>query len=311
MNFNHAPYISPYDPPEESGIRPPHAWYEEPTTETPHGNTYYPPASTYSTQPPLSMPIDHQLGYPAYPYYPESSGFQPVNSQVSTGHDPEAPFFDYQTYSLHLFSPRVPEPQTKLGDDQSSYSVAPQYHDPGSSGAYAYRSSTRANPFSSPRTSFGTENYDAYPFSRLGDYTPSQRSIPDQNIDTWLKDDVDGHEREVLPCWSYNSQPYGEQSSYTTNDHHAAYIHPSELQEPYGDSLQGAQSFDDGHVADQSNTHGDVPSPAIEYRRYGQRIDAPLRVHCINCTTPLPTFGIAANAAVKVMLPLLHWNSAC
>src|SRR6478752_6615052 len=71
LNINHAP---------------PYAWYDERTTEKPHGNTYYPPASTYSTQPPFSTPFGPQL---SYPYRPQSSGFQRCNSQASMGHYPE------------------------------------------------------------------------------------------------------------------------------------------------------------------------------------------------------------------------------
>ncbi|PCD42115.1 hypothetical protein AU210_004649 [Fusarium oxysporum f. sp. radicis-cucumerinum] len=311
MNINHAP---PYGPGQRSGLRPPYAWYDERTTEKPHGNTDYPPASTYSTQPPFSTPFGPQL---SYPYRPQSFGFQRCNSQASMGHYPEAPVFDYQTHSPQLFSPQLHKPQANL--------VVPQYYDPGSSGAYSYHSYTRANPFSSPGMFPGTENYDAVLFSRLGDCTPSLRyPFPDRNVDAWLKNDVDGHEKEVLPwdpstrqsnqatyftprnfgSWSYDSEAHGEQSSYTTTYQHAPYIHPSELQESYGNELQAGLQFGDSHVADQKETHGDsagldVPSPVVEFRSYGKKINAPLQVYCVNCTAPLPTFRIRCEACER------------
>ncbi|EGU79293.1 hypothetical protein FOXB_10191 [Fusarium oxysporum f. sp. conglutinans Fo5176] len=256
-------------------------------------------ASTYSTQPPFSTPFGPQL---SYPYRPQSSGFQRCKSQAFMGHYPEAPVFDYQTHSPQLFSPQLHKPQANL--------VVSQYYDPGSSGAYSYHSSTGANPFSSPGMFPGTENYDADLFSRLGDCTPSLRyPFPDRNVDAWLKNDVDGHEKEVLPwdpstrqsnqatyftprnfgSWSYDSEAHGEQSSYTTTYQHAPYIHPSELQESYGNELQGGLPFDDSHVADQKETHGDsagldLPSPVVEFRSDGKKINAPSQTLCrVSC----------------------------
>ncbi|KAJ9427009.1 hypothetical protein QL093DRAFT_2094127 [Fusarium oxysporum] len=251
--------------------------------------------STYSTQPPFSTPFGPQL---SYPYRPQSSGFQRCNSQASMGHYPGAPVFDYQTHSPQLFSPQLHKPQANL--------VVPQYYDPGSSGAYSYHSSTRANPFSSPGMFPGTENYDAVLLVGL------------------VTNDVDGHEKEVLP-WdpstrqsnqatyftprnfgsgSYDSEAHGEQSSYTTTYQHAPYIHPSELQESYGNELQAGLQFDDSHVADQKETHGDsaeldVPSLVVEFRSYGKKINAPLQVYCVNCTAPLPTFRIRCEACER------------
>ncbi|KAF4953099.1 hypothetical protein FGADI_6249 [Fusarium gaditjirri] len=307
MHFTHTPYISPYGPREESGIRPPHAWYEEPTTEAPHGNNYYPSASTYTTQATFSAPVGPQL---AYPYHPQSSDFQPFGSQVSTGQYPETSVFDDQTYSPQFFSTQLHEPQPNL--------VGPQPYNPGSSGAYGYRSSTRPNPFSSIGMSSGTENHNEELGSRVGDYIPQLRSpFAEQNVDIWLQNDGDRHGKEVLPWdpstrqsnqatystphnfggWNYDSQPHGEPPSYTPNfQQHAPYIHLSELQESYGNEPQGLQGFDDSYF-DQNSAQGDrntlnIPPPAMEYRQWGKRGNAPLQVYCINCRTPLPTFGI-------------------
>ncbi|KAH7226206.1 hypothetical protein BKA60DRAFT_658784 [Fusarium oxysporum] len=260
-------------------------------------------ANTYSTQPPFSTPFGPQL---SYPYRPQSSGFQRCNSQASMGHYPEASVFDYQTHSPQLFSPQLHKPQANL--------VVPQYYDPGSGGAYSYHSSTRANPFSSPGI-------------RLGDCTPSLRyPFPDRNVDVWLKNDVDGHKKEVLPwdpstrqsnqatyftprnfgSWSYDSEAHGEQSSYTTTYQHAPYIHPSELQESYGNELQGGLPFDDSHVADQKETHGDsagldLPSPVVEFRSDGKKINAPLQTLCrVSCNVDQYMKSPSAARAVSV-----------
>ncbi|KAF5710783.1 hypothetical protein FGLOB1_5313 [Fusarium globosum] len=176
MAYTHAPYISPYGPPEESGIRPPPGWSEEPTTQTPQGNTFYPP-------------VDPQL---SYPHQPQPSGFQPYNSQADGSHSTGAPVLDYQTLPPNPFSPQLHTHQPNL--------FGLQYNDPGSSSAHAYRSSILPNPFSSLEMPSSTENHDAdlqlpYPFV-------------EQNVDTWLQNDGD------LGSWTYDGRPHGEQSSY-------------------------------------------------------------------------------------------------
>lgn len=260
MTYTRAPYISPYGPPEESGIRPPHGWNEEPANQPHHGNTFYPP-------------VDPQL---SYPHHPQPSGFQSYNSQAAGSYSTGAPVLDYQTSPPNPFSPQLHTNQPNLFE--------PQYNDPGSSSAYAYRGSALPNPFSSLEVSSGTQNHAAdlqltYPFV-------------EQNVNTWLQNDGD------LGSWTYDGQPHGEQSSYNPNNQQfAPYIHLPELQEPYENEPQGLQGFDDSYATDQYSAQGahnalDIPPAAIEYRRWGKRGNAPLRVYCINCRAPLPTFGI-------------------
>ncbi|KAG4279137.1 hypothetical protein FPRO04_13715 [Fusarium proliferatum] len=122
MTYTRAPYVAPYAPPEESGIRPPHGWNEEPANQPPHGNTFYPP-------------VGPQL---SYPNHPQPSGFQSYNSQAAGSHSTGAPVLDYQTLPPNPFSPQLQTHQPNL--------FSPQYNDPGSSSAYAYRSSTLPNP---------------------------------------------------------------------------------------------------------------------------------------------------------------------
>ncbi|CCT67938.1 uncharacterized protein FFUJ_14603 [Fusarium fujikuroi IMI 58289] len=260
MTYTHAPYISPYGPPEESGIRPPQGWNEEPTTETPHENTFYPP-------------VDPQL---SYPHHLQLSGFQPYNSQATGSHSTGAPVLDYQTLPPNPFSPQLQTHQPSI--------FSPQYNDPGSSSAYAYRSSTLPNPFSSLEVSSGTENHDA----------DLQLTYPlvEQNVNTWLQNDGD------LGNWTYDGQHHGEQSSYhPDNQQFAPYIDLSELQESYANEPQGLQGFDNSYNTDQYSAQGvhsalKIPPAAIEYRRWGKRGNAPLKVYCINCRALLPTFGI-------------------
>lgn len=191
MTYTHAPYVAPYAPPEESGIRPPHGWNEEPANQPPHGNTFYPPVGPHLS----------------YPNHPQPSGFQSYNSQAAGSHSTGALVLDYQTLPPNPFSPQLQTHQPNL--------FSPQYNDPGSSSAYAYRTSTLPNPFSSLEVSSGTENHDAdlqliYPFV-------------EQNVNTCLQNDGD------LGNWTYDGQHHGEQSSYNPNNQQfAPHIHLSE-----------------------------------------------------------------------------------